>query len=305
MQTTKQTFLRRAAAAGLLAAACAANSAWAAHEQTAINETRPLAADGKLSVNNMAGTITVKGWDRNEVAISGWLGEDVEKLDISGDARSLSVVVRYPNRMHGHIDESQLELRVPARAQLQLDAVSADIQVASVSGPIGAKSVSGDVELDVGSGEINAGTVSGDLTVKAPAFRTTLNSVSGDLSASGVRGVLKAETVSGQLSVDGGSFSDIALQSVSGDLELRLALEASGKLSAETLSGDIELHLPKAPDAELTMKTFSGELQNAFAAAHGDEDEDVRRVSTTLGSGRGRIDLHTFSGDISIDAGRH
>src|SRR3546814_7882931 len=70
-------------------AACVASPGWAG-EQTGINETRPLAATGKLVVNNMAGTITVRGWDRNEVAITGTLGEDVEKLDTSGDAQNLA-----------------------------------------------------------------------------------------------------------------------------------------------------------------------------------------------------------------------
>ncbi|WP_169729248.1 DUF4097 family beta strand repeat-containing protein [Solimonas soli] len=272
--------------------------AWA-REGSPINETRPLANDGTVSVNNIAGSIVVHGWDRNEVAISGTLGADVEKLDISAEGKTLNINVRYPSRVRGSVDDTHLELRVPARAQLQLDAVSADISVAEMSGAIAAKSVSGDVRLDVGSGEINASTVSGDLTVRAPSFNTTLNSVSGDLRASGVRGTLKAETVSGELAVQGGSFRDVTLQSVSGDVNLDLSLDDAATLSAETLSGDIELHLPKAPNARLTMKTFSGALRNGFGDDR--DDGEIRKVSTTLGSGRGNIDLHTFSGDIRLE----
>ncbi|MGH8445141.1 MAG: DUF4097 family beta strand repeat-containing protein [Solimonas sp.] len=294
----------RLLSAGLLLAVLVA-PAWARDEMGMmskngpINEIRTLAADGTISVNNMTGTISVKGWDRNEVSISGTLGDDVEKLDISGDAKTLSISVRHPSRLRGNVSETHLELRVPARAQLQLDAVSADISVAGTSGAITAKSVSGDVELNVGSGEINASTVSGDLRVRAPSFKTTLNSVSGDLFATGVRGSLKAETVSGELSIEGGSFRDISAQSVSGDMNLDISLEDTAKLTAETLSGDIELHLPKLPNAQLSMKTFSGELHNGFT---GSDDGEIRKVSTTLGAGRGTIDLHTFSGDIVIVA---
>src|SRR3546814_11546890 len=74
--------------------ACVASPGWAG-EQTGINETRPLAATGKLVVNNMAGTITVRGWDRNEVAITGTLGEDVEKLDKIGSASCRERVCQY------------------------------------------------------------------------------------------------------------------------------------------------------------------------------------------------------------------
>lgn len=292
------------AAAGLLVMllSCAAPASWA-RDRAPINETRPLAADGKLTINNLAGTIVVTGWDRNEVAITGTLGEDVEKLDISGDARQLSVVVRYPNSTHGNVDDTELQLRVPARAQLALDAVSADIRVSDTSGRIDAKSVSGDIQLKVGSGEINASTVSGDLNVRAPAYKTSLNSVSGDLIANGLRDTLSADTVSGDLLLVGGSFKALKVQSVSGDLALKLDLDSGAVLNAETLSGDIGLQLAQMPDAKLTMKTFSGDLHNGFASGH--DDDEARSLSTTLGSGHGQINLHTFSGDIEVGGGKH
>jgi len=292
----------RAAVLLLAVMAGAAAPASEAGSRTAINETRALAADGKLSINNVAGTIVVRGWDRNEVAISGTLGENVEKLDISGDDRSLSVVVRYPHRTHGNVDDTELELRVPARAQLSIDAVSADVRVSDSSGDIDAKSVSGDVQLTVGSGRIKASTVSGDLDVRAPSYQTTLNSVSGDLTASGVRGDLSADTVSGDLSLDGGRFKTLKLQSVSGDLNLQLELDDGGTLNAETLSGDIALRLPKTTDAKLAMKTFSGELRNGFAGDRG--DGEAHNLTTTLGGGKGQIDLHSFSGDIDVSGGK-
>src|SRR3546814_15338489 len=79
-----------------------------------------------------------------------------------------------PNRMHGHVDETELQLRVPARAQLSPDAVSADISVTDTSGSIDAKSVSGDVQLVVGSGEVKASTVRGAWGVQAPAYQPRL-----------------------------------------------------------------------------------------------------------------------------------
>lgn len=308
MNSVQALYRTRGVYLALLVAATAAGipSLALAGSRTPINETHPLAADGKLSVSNTAGTIVVRGWDRNEVAITGTLGDDAEKLDISGDAKTLTVVVRYPSNLHGNIDETQLELRVPARTRLTVDAVSADVRVSDISGPVEAKSVSGDVELTVGSGEITASTVSGDLNVRAPAFKTSLNSVSGDLTASGLRGTLSADTVSGNLSLDGGTFRSLKLQSVSGDLDLKLGLESDAKLSAETLSGDIGLKLTTAPDAKLTMKTFSGDLHNGYASGHDDDDDEPRHnLSATLGGGHGSINLHSFSGDVEIGGDKH
>ena len=123
--------------AGLLVAPMLFNGALAA---TPINETRPLDARGHLSIENLKGRIDVRAWDRNEVKIEGSLGQGVEKLEISGDARRLSVKVKYP-RSGGlgffsgsdKSEPSQLRLMVPLQVDLDIDAVSADIDVSGIA----------------------------------------------------------------------------------------------------------------------------------------------------------------------------
>src|SRR5690606_6082935 len=63
---------------------------------TPINETRPLDARGRIDIENLKGRIEVRAWDRNEVRITGTLGDGVEKLVIDGDRQDLEVRVEYP-----------------------------------------------------------------------------------------------------------------------------------------------------------------------------------------------------------------
>lgn len=287
--------LKSFVAVALLVAGTAATAA------TPINERHPLNAGGRLSVKNLAGSIEVKAWDRNEVQLSGWLGEDVEKLEVSGDAASLAIEVRYPRKMRGGLEDTALQLQVPAGVVLDLEAVSADVRVSGMRGPIKASSVSGDVSLDVGSSKVEANSVSGNVKLRAPATETRLASVSGDLHADGLRGTLKAETVSGEVEISGGPYAELSAESVSGDLVLGVEVSDGANLSAETLSGDIVLRLPKSPNAKLTMKTFSGELRNGFGPA---VDEDRRSYAHSYGGGKGVIRLNSFSGDIDIGDGK-
>lgn len=268
----------------------------------AINERRPLNADATLSVKNLAGVIEVQAWARNEIQLSGWLGQDAEQLEISGDAKRLSIEARYPRKLRGSVEDTELRLQVPAGVTLQLEAVSADIRVSGVRGPIAASSVSGDVQMDVTSQHVTASTVSGNLKLRAPSAQTRLASISGDLEASGGVGTLSAETVSGELQISGGPYREVKIESVSGDLSLGLSLEEGATLSAETLSGDIEVRLPTLPNAKLTMKTFSGDLRNGFVAAPAAADaDDKRHLEMPLGNGKGSIRLNSFSGDIQLD----
>ena len=285
----------------VLTAALLMTSAIPALAAEAINERRPLNADATVSVKNLAGVIEVQAWARSEIQISGWLGEDAEQLEISGDAKRLSIEARYPRKMRGGVEDTELRLQVPAGVALQLEAVSADIRVSGVRGPIAASSVSGDVQMDVASRQVSANTVSGDLKLRAPSAQTRLASVSGDLEASGGVGTLAAETVSGEMRISGGPYREVKVESVSGDLNLGLTLEEGATLSAETLSGAIDLRLPATPNAKLTMKTFSGDLHNGFAASPAGDTGDRRQLDVPLGNGRGGIRLNSFSGDIQID----
>ena len=54
------------------------------------------AADGRVTIENMKGRVTVRTWDQPRVRITGSLGEGVEKLDIDGGNQALSIHVRYP-----------------------------------------------------------------------------------------------------------------------------------------------------------------------------------------------------------------
>src|SRR5437762_12216339 len=63
---------------------------------TPINQTRPLALDGQVSIDNLKGRIVVRTWAQPQVRITGSLGQGVEKLIIEGDAHSLKIQAKYP-----------------------------------------------------------------------------------------------------------------------------------------------------------------------------------------------------------------
>ena len=95
---------------------------------------RPLKADAHVSVNNVAGRIEVEAWDKNELQITGELGEDVEKLEITGTESSLKVEVKLPRDGHNIDGDTVLLLKLPAGASLEAEAVSADVSVRGLLG---------------------------------------------------------------------------------------------------------------------------------------------------------------------------
>lgn len=268
-----------------------------------VNERHPLNADGRVYVNDVAGTVVVNGWNRNEVLITGELGSGVDHLEVSGDANELRVMVKLPKHSR-NVGESDLRLMVPAGAAVELETVSADTSVQGVGGAVKVTTVSGDVGLDVQSQEVAVQTVSGDMIVRAPARSTQANTVSGDMHLSGLQGRLNVESVSGNLSVKGSRFSDLKLKSVSGDMGLDASFSPQARVVGETLSGNITLHVPADMSGTAMIKSFSGETQCDLpqSSASASHNPASRKREFTFGEGHGvSLQLSSFSGDVRID----
>ena len=260
-----------------------------------IDETRPLNADARVSVSNCAGTIHVQAWDKNSLSLTGQLGDGVEKLVIDGDPSKLRIEVKLPKNMH-NVEETVLQLRVPAGVSLDLESVSADVAVQGMRGSLRANTVSGDLNLQVDAPKVVAQTVSGDLHLEGASRDTQVKSVSGDMIVRGSQGELTGETVSGNLSVDAASLSRLRLKSVSGDFNVKTALTDAGRAELETLSGEVDLALPSTTNAAVDLSSFSGELNSDL----GSIPDDTHKATLKLGNGSGQVSVHSFSGDIQL-----
>ena len=299
-------FIRTCGAIAMLAIA----PAFAA---TPINETRPLAADGQVRISNVKGKVIVRTWAKPTVHVTGSLGKGVEKLDISGDARSLDIRVRYPNSRGGwnlwgrddnRTEPTILEIMLPQRASVDVESVSADVDVQQVAGrKLEVSSVSGAVLVTASSpGEASFENVSGDTTLRITSAKVSAQSVSGDLRLSGgLTGDVDMETVSGNMELGSkGALDRLEVNSVSGDAILRTGLRPGGSVKAEALSGEVQLHLPRGTGAKLSIETFSGDIRSPAGHVDREEHGPGKSLNATLGDGRARIDVESFSGNVEI-----
>jgi DUF4097 and DUF4098 domain-containing protein YvlB len=268
-------------------------------ESRAINEHRPLNADGLVTVNNVSGSVAVSAWDRNEMQVTGELGADVDHLDISGDPSHLTVSVKLPKNSH-ITGDTDLKLLVPAGARIDVETVSADVTVQGTRGAAKVNTVSGTVSLQLDAPEVAVQTVSGDLTLRAPSKSTRINSVSGDLHVAGPQDELAAETVSGNIDLEGGKFTTLRLKSISGDIRLDVSLADQGKVIGETLSGDITLNVPPATAGTAQLKSFSGDTECQGESKVMSQSDKKREYMWGDGNGA-RVELSSFSGDIRVE----
>lgn len=285
----------------LLALSAAAGAA------TPIDQTRALDARGRIDIENLKGRIQVRAWERNEVKISGTLGDGVEKLVVEGDSEHLVVKVQYPRNSGWGRNKSgptDLQLTVPVRAELEIDSVSADVDVSGVaSSKLSIDSVSGSVLVAAAPGEVDVESVSGDLRLTVNSADVQAQTVSGGIILRGrMNGQIKTETVSGDIdvAVNGERVSEFSSSTVSGNAQVRTALAAKGEIGMESVSGDLLLVLPKNLSAQVSGESFSGDLKAPGAKIQKPEHGPGSSFNTRYGTGEGEIRLETFSGNAEL-----
>jgi DUF4097 and DUF4098 domain-containing protein YvlB len=179
-----------------------------------IDETVPAEPDGEVSIELIAGSVRVIGWDRNEVQVTGTVGDDVEEVEISTGRGSVSIEVELPSDDDSSSDRSfndadaDREIYVPARSMVEAESISAEFSLEKLVGTIDVESISGEITVEGAIDEVEVGTISGDIVLTSDEPLTE------------------------------GSF-----ESVSGSIEFRAALAPGGDFSFETVSGNVELRL--------------------------------------------------------------
>lgn len=275
---------------------------------TPINETRPLSPTGKVEIENLKGRIDVRVWDRPEVKIEGSLGDGVERLAIEGDRNKLAVRVKYPKRfgMTGNNTEpTELRLTVPRRANLGIEAVSADIDVqGTAAGKLSVDAVSGDVIVIGAPQKAEVNTVSGNQQLTINTGDAAVDTVSGDIALRGrFDGEVEFNSVSGDITIVNNRENPVRKlsgSSVSGDMTLSTALARGGEIAVDTLSGELRLTLPRDVSATVTGESFSGDLRVSGAQVQRPKHGPGSSVSHRYGAGEGRITVESFSGSASV-----
>ncbi len=207
---------------------------------------RTVAADakGSVRVSNVAGTVNVSGWDRPEVEVKARLSGNVERVDVLSDKGRTTIRVVVPrNTMDGRRRSSSI--RVPAGSDLDISAVSADVDVSKVTGPQRLTTVSGEIHSEFAK-DFEGKTVSGDMRIRGngQVGDLRLSSVSGDIVLERGAGELGATSVSGDLILEVGSTSSARLRTTSGNVTLRGSMSRrDGSVEADTISGDVTVRL--------------------------------------------------------------
>ena len=275
--------------AGLLAMAAAPMP----QQQT--DTTFSVRSGSRIEVETFGGTITVRTWNRDQVRVQAQHGRR-DVIDI--DARGSSVRVEAEGYM-GVAKDVAFTLTVPRSSHIEASGVETDIDVEGVTGDVDAETVQGNVRV-VGGARLKLESVEGDLHVAGARGRVQASTVNRGIYVTDVVGDLDLETVNGPIVVTKAQASNVDAATVNGRIVYDGTIRDGGDYALATHNGAIWLIVPSGTNASVSVSTFNGELDTTFDIPKLDISGRNRSYNFLLGSGKARIDLETFGGDINL-----
>ncbi len=290
-----------------------------AEQSDTVSRKIRLGRNGQVTIQNIAGTISVTGASTDDVTI-----EAVKRT--SGDRRQLGRVDVIIDYKPGRVD-----VRTDHRDTFRGDRVSVDYTVTVPdSAFVELKSISGEVKVSGVKGAVRAESISGAVTTSNTPRLELAKTVSGNVEASGVStdGDVSASSISGSVRINGLKARGLDVNTVSGDILLRDAdserlnarsiggaieyngsIERNGRYEVNSHSGPVRFTLAGNVGFELHATSFSGGIRSDFPlTVGGDRNPDIRgrrrgpgeSLQATYGDGSARMSLRTFSGEIVI-----
>ncbi len=233
-----------------------------ADETERFEQTYQLSPNGRVSVSNVNGSITVEGWDRSEVKLvyvkTADSKERLADVDIRIDAKPdhFSVETDYGDwRRDRNGDRWKNHGKLTVDYQLMV--------------PRGA--VLNEIE-----------TVNGSATVSNFTNLIKVSAVNGSVIATNLRGTAKLSTVNGEVKAD---FD---------------RLETGSKIALETVNGSVNLVIPSDANATVRADSLNGTISNDFGLPVRKGKYVGRDLYGRLGTGEIQIKLESVNGGLSI-----
>jgi hypothetical protein len=229
------------------------------------HQTYPLSAGGRVSLENINGSVKVSAWDRSEVRV------DAVKT---------------------------------ARSQERLQEAQIIVEAGGDSVRIKTKYPSGNWDRDDWRQYDNPANVEYQLTVPRAARLDKIELINGALDIEGVTGDVRASSINGKVTARSLA-GDVKLTSINGRLEATFdRLDPSKTVTLESINGEVLLVVPSDSIAQVRASTVHGEITNNFNLPVKRGRYVGSSLAGTLGAGgaRGaRIRLNNVNGRIRFE----
>jgi len=243
---------------------------------------------GRLSVENMNGSVEITGWDKDTVEITGVkyaATEDMLKairIDVQPSPDSVRIRTIRPSATRGNMG-ARYTIHVPRRTELE--------RVTSSNGHVQTRDVEGPARIRTSNAAVRANNTKGILEIETSNGAIDVNDHAGAVTGRTSNGRIHVELENPEQG------TPIRLESSNGGITLRMRALNGNNIRLSTSNASINLSLPDGAGAQLRANTSNGHIQSdlpvqgTMAKSHADGK---------IGSGGPYVELSTSNGSINL-----
>lgn len=214
-----------------------------------VEQTLAFAAGNLLTLSNTNGDVEIYSWDRDEIQIEAHKkvkasGSDKAReafedltVNIHESSEGVTIETEYPRSKGGwwnNVNASvRYSIRVPARADLEIDTVNGKVFVEGVHGQIVLETTNGGVKAEDAGGSVTSRTTNGSIEVELRQFDAN---------------------------------EDMNLRTTNGSITLTLPSDIQASLSARTTNGSVHTDFPITVQGTFRKNRLDGELNGGGAS---------------------------------------
>ncbi|PYV26581.1 MAG: hypothetical protein DMG27_06320 [Acidobacteria bacterium] len=260
-----------------------------------VERTIETSANPLISLSNVTGRVTVKGWDRTRVHMvsttaSPQIEVDVEAFPPKGQADKIHFTTHILDSQMTGDKTTDYSLDVPLGSSVEIRNPEGSVQIQTLQGEASVASVGGTIAVSDVAGHLDVRTIGGDIEMVRPSGRVEAHSICGSLRlVSPTSSRVRAGTTSGKIFYEGDFLPDgnYELTDYSGDIEIVTPASASFELSARSARGKVitDAGISFTPKRHAAFRPPSGASSSFFG---------------THNEGKANVDLRSFSGTIRV-----
>jgi len=200
------------------------------------DQTVPAARGTRLVIENKAGEIVVRAWEKDAVRVQA-RHTSRAKINVRVDASAIRIDAVSDKGPTGSID---YDINAPAWMPVKIEGQYDYVSVEGIQGEISVETVRGDIVLKNVSSAI-AKTIEGAIEVDGGRGKLTLSSVNEEIKVAGATGEVVADTTNGEITLTRMEAVAVEVATVNGDVVYEGRFADRGHYSFTNHSGDIEL----------------------------------------------------------------
>jgi DUF4097 and DUF4098 domain-containing protein YvlB len=264
---------------------------------TPTDQTVQVAKGTKLDINNFAGDVSIKTWDKDAVRVQ-VNNSDRETVDIKQGEQTLTI--RSRSLRGGRPRSLDYTISVPSWMAITVAGTYADVTMEGVGGDVSVETTHGDINVRGGSGFVSLKSVQGEITLEKAKGRVEVRAVNEGIHLADINGDLSAESTNGSIILDRIDSGNVDLYTVNGNISYDGPIREKGLYRLTTHNGLIAMPIPEKVNAMLTVRTYNGGFRSTFPLGSDTAERRNKRFTLTLGNGSAHVELESFGGTISL-----